>query len=567
MRHNSNTFIKMMVITLFSSLILGAFPERHLFGAWPDSINQVFEVMHGVLGVDGIPTEDGGIIIIGGQMLGHYVYRMQRIDRIGNLLWQPDDNGIRVSAADGWRFGCGSFRLLTDRQNGVYVFYILEDYINVEDPNMDPECSVYIQHIDHEGNRVWGDFGLAIDTSHGFYAETIDIVRFHDDQIALFWWAHDGEAYHTYGQLLDGELNRQWDRDGRLVHNDPVRDCFADEQNGFFLISGGWWLGNRYATSQYIDENGDPQWGDEGIEMPLVLGNRIDLGGGRIMFCGIQNARDMNYYLNIIDREGRIQWEESMQITNDRDPTRKAAIHFYDSSQVYIQISDTISGSRKAYGQMLDEEGNKLWDEEGIRLFPGIYSSYSRHALMFDNFIYSKAEVIYDSVDNDQRSESIQKIDDSGRLLFGERGLELNPPFHNNYGGSLMLDGSGGLIYPAFRSRTLCLWRIRPDGSFGADPENAADPGQLVDEMQFQLILYPNPTNSRVRIQMSDFAGSFQWQLFDMAGRLVLSSPSEPTIKNEPDLYLEMDRFNTGVYLFRMTNRYGTQSKAIILIK
>ncbi|MDP8239573.1 MAG: T9SS type A sorting domain-containing protein [Candidatus Hatepunaea meridiana] len=567
MRHNSNTLIRMMVIALFSSLILAAFPERHLFCAWPDSINQVFEVMHGVVGVNGIPTEDGGIIIIGSQMLGQYVYRMQRIDRNGDLLWQPDDNGIRVSAADGNRFGCNSPRLLSDGQNGVYVFYILEDYINVEDPNMDPECSVYIQHIDHEGNRVWGDFGLAIDTSRGFYAETIDIVRFGDDQLALFWKAHDGEARHTYGQLLDGERNRLWDRDGRLVHNDPVKECFADEQNGFFLISGESWLGNRVATSQYIDANGEPQWGEEGIEMPMMrVKSSIQLYDSNIMFCGIQNARDMNYFLNIIDSEGNLQWEESRQLTNVRDPDRFAYLTFFDSSRVYMRLSEKSSGRREVYGQMLDTEGNELWNEDGIRLFPGYYSSSASQPVISNNFIFSRSQVTDDSVGNRQFSESIQKVDDAGRILFGERGLEPNPPFHNNYPGRLMLDGSGGLIYPAFRSRTLCLWRIRPDGSFGAGPENAADPEQLVDEMKFQLILYPNPTNSGVRIQMPDFYGSFQWQLFDMTGRLVLSSLSEPTI-NESNLNLEMDRFNTGVYLFRMTNRYGTQSKAIILIK
>ena len=44
-----------MRYTILLIAIVFVFPERYLFGAWSDSIDQVFEVMGGVVGVNGIP--------------------------------------------------------------------------------------------------------------------------------------------------------------------------------------------------------------------------------------------------------------------------------------------------------------------------------------------------------------------------------------------------------------------------------------------------------------------------------------------------------------------------------
>ncbi len=544
------------------TLISGFLLCHQSLAAWPESIDQVFEVMVGVVGVRGIPTEEGGIIILGDYLLENYAERVQRIDRNGNLLWNPEGNGIPLSPeAGGWRYETSGCKLLSDGRNGIYILYSLDDAHNGE-PGVTLD-NIYLQHFNSNGEREWEGNGLTLDTLHGDFGakRTVDLLRFLDNQLAAFWVSYDDVGPRTYGQIIDREGNKLWNENGKLVHNDQASKCVADDTNGFFLFSGDW--------IQYIDGNGDSVWDGDGIAKPFFTSWTTQLPDGNIMFCGCQNFRARNYFLNIIEREGRLRWEESRQLTDSPDSHRDGSIDLFYNNHVFFQVTDSRNGNEKAYGQMLDFEGSKLWGASDVDLFPVWFASYPATPIISGNYIYIKSIVFEDSAADADRieNEKIQKVDVDGNLLFGETGLELNPPFHNNYRGPLMLDGSGGLIYPAFRSRRLCLWRIRPNGTFGAGQDNSVRDGPNLNVNRSQMIVYPNPTNSQVTIQAPCLGMDIRWELFDASGRLIQGAVT--ALENNPiqGLKLSLEGLNAGAYLFRVRNRYSSQSQFIILTK
>lgn len=542
---------------------------------WPDSFDQGLVAMHGIMDVNGVPAAEGGIIIVADEGEWGRGLRAQRISRNGELLWNPDDNGISVYDSGNGRFGCFRYMLLTDNQNGVYVFYVRDDYA-VEDRHF-PRKTMYLQHIDANGETTWGDNGLVIDSTHQEWVLPIDILWFDEDRIALFWANANDRLTETSGQLITSDGDKLWGDNGRRVHSTRTHACFADSTLGFFLIGQG----GAPITSQYIDQDGDPVWNDDGIELDFFVFRSNQIANGEIAYCGTR-GRERDLFFNIINREGELRFDPDIQITDTAEYRRGTyGVYRLDNGRIYIQWGDRTSGHSEVYYQIIDGEGQKLIGDEGQRLFPDSYSSgfsgfiSSKHpaALELDGFLFSVCFVTATVDSNISKPKRMQKINGDGERLFGDYGFELSHMFeghgepHGSWSDGMwpMLDGCGGIIYPAVDWTELNLWRIRSDGSLGGPLAVKNDKTALKSSIGYSI--FPNPTNSGIEILFYGQRSIVEWFLFDLSGRTILSSNSYSNKMPGTSIRLNLTQLPAGEYIFRMQSDESSQSSAVILIK
>jgi len=549
------------------------------FAAWPVNFEETFEVMQGVIDVSGVPAYDGGIVIVANRF-GELI--AERISPEGELRWNANGSGIFVFNSENRRFLCSYYKLLQDDDNGIYILYDRSDTW-VEDPFSPPLGNIFIQHIDSEGNRTWGENGIPIDTIHHRLNDVLDIIRYNENNLAMFWTIFsetENEYINTYGQIITIEGEISWDENGKLVHIDPASNCINDDGRGFFLMSSSWIL-NRYSTTQYIDSEGNKIWDSSGVSLDFWSMKSSKISDNRVLFCGY---RDRNHTIlaNIIDNDGSLLWGEELQVTDSPYWNRQMYIQAFTDDEICIIWNDTIAGDLstiKAKAQLVNINGDRLWGLHGIELFPNKDISMHCASGLFDQqqnlivsggYLFALTVLSDSSVENrgNYRLQGIQKIDNNGNLLFGEYGIEFNPPFEqvNNFSSVLMLDGLGGLVFGSFNYETLYLWRMRSDGTLGAGTVKIFNDKAYITPCDIEFTLYPNPTNSHLNVLFSGLLMPTHWQIFNPLGCQV-QMLQIILIPGKTQIGLSIEDLTAGTYLFTAYNGEKSITKPITIIK
>lgn len=276
--------------------------------------------------------------------------RVQKVDSGGNFLW--GQIGVRVTMDT---INQGDHHLATDGNGGCVIAWQDINYI------------YFINRIDRDGNRLWGDNGITLNTG-GSNAQPIVIN------------AADGNYYLQAGTIVyrinqNGEILNQF---SSTILGQPVPD-----PEGGVVVSG--FIGNIYnrkLVSQRKDSLGNNLWQEPYVEIAdsLHINTMLSIiqNNGYYFYgwMGRINGNDEILQIQGLRDDGTLLFNQgSISLSNNSGVTTYIPIVPSDSGS-FIFISSYINGT---FGQKIDTLGSLRWNHNQVLLnYPqiGLSSSF-----------------------------------------------------------------------------------------------------------------------------------------------------------------------------------------------
>jgi len=293
---------------------------------------------------------------------GMYEIYAQKIDQNAKSRWEEGD--VLVCRAADTQNKVHRLRLASDPFGGVYIAWYDWRRGNAD---------VYVQRIDSDGTVCWADGGIRIGgTSRN---DVHPFVVSSDRGDAVVSWIYAGYGGNDiYLQRISSKGKISWKASGVLLARCywsfyPV-PLVSDGADGVITT---WWneTNSTWITyAQRLDVSGAKKWTPSGVIVsprfrgtsPVIASNEA---GGAIVAW----SRGFNIYAQMLDEEGNLVWEHYgetiCEAPNNRlnkqitpDGKHGAIIAWRDSRAEFWQI----------YAQKIDYEGNVRWADNGVPL-------------------------------------------------------------------------------------------------------------------------------------------------------------------------------------------------------
>ena len=354
-----------------------------------------------------------------------YVSHVTSVDSAGNVQWQREVRGVDHMISDG---------------NGGAI--IATDY------SYDKE-TLFIIKIDSKGNFTWGEDGVYV-RREGYCDHSLGLASDGNGGAIFVWQERRGEpgkkTTRIFTQKINAEGSLSWGQDDVLLYTTP-EEVNAEELRVTSDGSGGaiavWqqtpegkveegspkaFLWDFY--TQRVDANGNILWQQNGVPLGITKGGGecpssplavSDGSGGAIIIWEDLRHGLMSIYAQKIDAEGNIKWQPGGE--------QVCYIKTHSSFWPRTAVSDGSGGAIIALGyeghliQRIDAAGRTVWPGTGI----SVTDKDATHAMAYDG--YGGAVVAWGRGKSIFRSERsyVQRIDPDGKLLWGEKGIRLNP--------------------------------------------------------------------------------------------------------------------------------------------
>jgi len=302
-------------------------------------------------------------------------FYLQRVDSNGVNKWA--DNGIEVPANPANGGTAVTHSLVSDNNGGAILFYATSIIGGAN--------NIYAQKIDSNGNLLWGPTGVAICTSQDSrmrlteYAVTNQVAADGDGGAFITWQGYG--PFCNLAQHVDKNGNPLWGANG-------LRITSADSANGYssFIVSSGGGTavvgfgysggGNTRLYLNRIGANGSFLWANP-VKVADAYTDYISSNGAYLVYDSIsaqksimlawtdiraQATNGADVYAQKVDLNGNLLWPANgimVSATPDND----------DNSDI---LPDGNGGFFIAYNstevrlQHVDNAGTLLWGTNGI---------------------------------------------------------------------------------------------------------------------------------------------------------------------------------------------------------
>lgn len=424
--------------------------------------------------------------------------RVQRVDSSGNFLW--GQTGVRVTLEN---INQGDHHSVTDGNGGCVIAW------------QDVNYTYFINRIDRNGNRLWGDNGITLNTG-GSNSQPIVIQ------------AADGNYYLQAGTIIyrinqNGEILNQF---SSTILGQPVPDS-----EGGVVVSG--FIGNIYnrkLVAQRKDSLGNNLW-----EEPYV---------------GIADSLDIGTSLNILSKNNYYHY---------------GWLGRKNGTAEILQI------------QSLRNDGSKLFFESSIPLNESSSSVTSIPIIPSYNGSNIYAWTHWDSPQT-YNANFARRIDSSGTDLWQINPVLLNEPYLGYFSMTTDCAGGAvgvGYMNSDFAIRAL---KVSLNGNLGeviSDLENSSEELTSVETILYQN--YPNPFNSsaiikyqipKVETHRDASPQLVKLIVYDVLGNEVATLVNEEKLPGVYEVDFNASSLASGMYLYKIqAGQNFIQTKKMILLK
>jgi hypothetical protein len=323
---------------------------------------------------------------------------------------------------------------------------IWQDYRNGTDWN------IYVNKIGPDGTIYGGAEGLPICTAPGDQFDYDLIPDGTGGGIAVWSDYRDGDGNSDiYAQRVSGEGIPQWTNDGVPIcttansHNWPR--IVTDGAGGAIIAWSDYRDGQWDIYAQRITGEGEVLWPTDGVPVDLALGDQYsaeivpDGSGGAILAWVDTRNGDGDLYAQRIDGAGNVLWVDAVPICLASGYPGNPDIVAASGGGAYVAWGDYRNGFGDIFVQKIDQDGLVAWQTDGIALCPESWNKYSPRIVEDGS-----GGVIVAWYDQRNYYEVYaQRMDAEGNSLWSQYGVLVFP----SYGDGdirLVSDGSGGAI-------------------------------------------------------------------------------------------------------------------------
>ncbi len=342
----------------------------------------------------------------------------QIIDENGNIYLE--ENGEEMYSG-----ACGyvkEIQLLSNEDNPIMLWTDRRNYNE----------QIYIQKLDSNGSNLLADNGIPLTVSSQYHINDFEAVYDESsDTIALVWYENRMGISQVFAQGIDTDGNLLWaDSSGICLttvdHNSGNPEISIVDNSGNDEYYIGWENFPDIFTPEIYGQkiiDGVKQWGENGIQIAAFEDYSIEIVDVIDRFYIWQKLYYPNAILKIklIDENGNTaqNWsEDGLEIAYNNIFTDD---YFFKLIPTGLLISWFNENDNKIYGQVVDYEGNFLWQDGGLPLIEG--EDINNFNIHYNDAIY----IVWNKyVEDNYSNYHIQKFSENGEALWQEDGIRIS---------------------------------------------------------------------------------------------------------------------------------------------
>ena len=365
-----------------------------------------------------VSTADGNLVCVWSDTRnGDRGIFAQKMSPDGVHLWE--DEGIEVNDAEKIQ----DFPVAVSVENNA-VIVAWWDNRNEDIPE------IRAQKINANGNLLWQNDGIILSSNENII-EQIFIVNDGTDGALFFWRVNDypNKLYGTH-ILGDGSIATGWGTNGKLIISSFFYDIdiIADGYNGVVIA----WEDVNYPIRdlymQRVDSSGNLLWGSSGIPLCIEENTQDNVtittdNNGIYYFFWRDNRNSPGYdiYMQKVDQNGNKLWLEDGLVHEDAYSYEILSVMGNDNNSIicWRQLNGIHD---ELYAQKIDINGNILWEPSGLPICTENY--WGNTDLLSDN--YGGCWVTFSRADYYPNSDIyIQHVNSEGAILLEENGISV----------------------------------------------------------------------------------------------------------------------------------------------
>ncbi len=409
----------------------------------------------------------GGAIIIWEDTRESYIYA-QRIDHMGNAMWDVD--GIPVVIADNSR---ADPRAVSDGTGGAFIVW--SDFRSGLDDD------IYVQHLDHDGNRLMGSFGFVVCAAVSNQMKAC-IASDNLGGCYIAWEDNRGSSYDIYAQRFAPNGTAYWAADGIPVctaTDSQTYPAIANDGGDSAIIS---WADRRNGVddniyAQRLKIDGSIAWSADGIAVCVESSTQFlsaiepdGQGNAYICWLDARNPPGYDIYAQRIDAGGNMLWAtDGKSLVNATGDQQGFDLLADGAGGFYIAWSDDRNGGIKdIYAQRWDPAGVNYWEFDGIPICVAANYQYQSGLVPHGE---GGVIVVWDDLRSGDFEAYAQSVDPYGAIRWTVNGIQASGADGSHYQPKAVPDGAGGaiVVWEDYRSAYPDIYaqRIDMDGNWG----------------------------------------------------------------------------------------------------
>ena len=499
---------------------------------------------------------------------------------------------------------------------------------------------VYYQIVNSDGTSALEENGEPFTDETGFNQEEVDaVVNTSSNTIVAIWEENRGDEKKVFVQARDiTNGNSLWDNNGVQLSSAATSQVGAKVSNiGNDYFAG--WSDNNLDFMDPVEAiygqkivDGNIQWGSNGklISDLEGLDTFNDLVGKYYIWTN-ENWPDNNIYVKLVDDDGNTAsgWPEDGLLVCGAPESQSLPKGILTNEGLLVLWTDNRTGTSDIYAQLVTEDGNTLWADNGISIVDFeqdqtsptfIYNqSEEKIIIAWEDFRSANKDIFMQKITPNAASGGagiwgtngietvvktgeqssiglaendgnyviawadysggnysdlfIQNIDENGNTLFYDNGLLICDQIRNQDEASITTSGTNSYIF----------WKDnRSSGKtdiFNIYAQKLDPSGLSIDD-NYELEItnyelkqnYPNPFNPITKINYELGFTNYESAnivVHNTLGQQVWSSPiTQQTLRVTNSILFDGSKFNSGVYYYSLVvDGKKLNTKAMILIK